>query len=68
MDIVNKRGVKGGNGNEASEMSDIVARAGSFQNGAGASCDAIEAESMEENKSSKQFYFWLGDNGCKTCF
>ena len=51
MDIVNKRGVKGGNGNAAAGFSDIIARAGSWQYGADASCDAIEAESAEENNA-----------------
>jgi hypothetical protein len=51
MDIVNKRAVKGGNGNAASEIVDIVGNAGSWQYGAGASCEQIDAESMEENKA-----------------
>ena len=51
MDIVNKRGVKGGNGNAASGYRDIVAAAGSWQYGADATCEAIDAESTEENKA-----------------
>jgi|HubBroStandDraft_6_1064221.scaffolds.fasta_scaffold00605_15 hypothetical protein len=49
MDIVNKRQVKGGNGNAASDFHDIIEAAGSWQYGAAASVDAIEAESKEEN-------------------
>ncbi len=51
MDIVNKRQVKGGNGNMASEFSDIVDRACSWAYGAAASCDAIEDESEEHDKA-----------------
>lgn len=48
MDIVNKRLVKGGNGNMASEVSDIVARACSWSMGADASKEAIQAEADEK--------------------
>lgn len=51
MDIVDKRRVKGGNGNMASEVSDIIERAGSWQYGAGASADAIEDEAEEHDKA-----------------
>jgi hypothetical protein len=52
MDIVNKRRVTGGNGNAASDMSeDVLSRACSWQYGADASCEAIEAESAEEDKA-----------------
>src|ERR1700690_1127614 len=49
MDIVNKRAVKGGNGNASSQISDIVDRAGSWQYGSGTSMEATRAESKEEN-------------------
>lgn len=49
MDIVNKRGVKGGQGNAAAGYSDIIARAGSWQYGNDASREAIEAEAKEED-------------------
>jgi VCBS repeat-containing protein len=49
MDIVQKRAVKGGNGNAGSEFSDIIARAGSWQYGADTSKDAIQGEAKEED-------------------
>jgi hypothetical protein len=49
MDIVNKRGVKGGQGTGAAEFSDIVARAGSWQYGNDVSTEAIEAEKREQD-------------------
>lgn len=48
MDIVNKRMVKGGNGNSAAETSDIIARAESWSMGASASKEAIQAEADEK--------------------
>jgi hypothetical protein len=51
MDIVNKRGVKGGNGNAAAGYHDIVAAAGSWQYGADATPEAIDAESSEEDSA-----------------
>ncbi len=49
MDIVQKRGIKGAQGNTASEYSDIVARAGSWQYGMDAQYGDIEAEKAEED-------------------
>ena len=49
MDLKNKRGVKGGQGGEAAEYSDIIARAGSWQYGNDASTEAIEAEKKEQD-------------------
>ena len=51
MDIVNKRRVTGGNGNAASDRSDILSRACSWAYGADADCEAIDAEKMEEDKA-----------------
>ncbi len=49
VDIVNKRRVTGGHGNAAAEYSDIVTRACSWQRGADAAQQDIEAESQEED-------------------
>ncbi len=49
MDIVNKRRVKGGNGNMAAEYSDVIARAQSWAVGADAATQDIEAESHEQD-------------------
>lgn len=49
MDIVGKRGVKGGQGNQASQYSDILARAGSWQYGNDAQYSDIESEKKEED-------------------
>jgi hypothetical protein len=51
MDIVRKRGIKGSQGNEVSEYSDIIARAGSWQYGNDAQYLAIEAEKKEEDEA-----------------
>jgi hypothetical protein len=51
MDIVDKRRVKGGNGNAAAEYSDIISRACSWQRGADAACQDIDAEKMEEDSA-----------------
>lgn len=49
MDIKQKVRDPGSQGNAASECSDIVARAGSWQYGRGASTNDIEAEGREED-------------------
>jgi len=49
MDIVRKRGIKGSQGTNASEYSDIIARAGSWQYGNDAQYDAVESEKKEED-------------------
>lgn len=49
MDIVDKRGVKGGQGNAAAGYSDFVARSGSWAYGADATAQDIEDESREED-------------------
>lgn len=49
MDIVQKRGVKGSQGNAAAQDSDILARAGSWQYGNDARYADIEAEKAEED-------------------
>ena len=49
MDIVKKRGVKGGQGNSAAECSDIIARAGSWQYGDDAMYVDVEGEKKEED-------------------
>lgn len=51
MDIVKKRRVVDGNGNAAAEYSDIISRACSWQRGADASCQDIDAECMEEDQA-----------------
>jgi hypothetical protein len=49
MDIVRKRGIKGSQGTNASEYSDIIARAGSWQYGNDAMYADVEAEKKEED-------------------
>lgn len=49
MDIVRKRGIKGGQGNATSECSDIIARAGSWQYGNDAIYHDTESEKKEED-------------------
>ena len=49
MDIVQKRGIKGGQGNSAAQDSDILARSGSWQYGNDATYGDIEAEKKEED-------------------
>jgi hypothetical protein len=49
VDIVRKRGIKGGQGTNASEYSDIIARAGSWQYGTDVEYSAVEAEKKEED-------------------
>jgi len=49
MDIKQKRGVKGGQGNAASQYSDIIARAGSWQYGNDAQWNDVESEKKEED-------------------
>ena len=49
MDIVRKRGVKGGQGNAVSEYSDIIGRAGSWQYGNDARVNDVEDEKREED-------------------
>jgi hypothetical protein len=49
MDIVNKRGYKGGQGNAASDYRDIVAAAGNWQYGNAAHPNDIEDEKREED-------------------
>jgi hypothetical protein len=51
MDIVKKRRVVGGHGNEAAEYSDIISRACSWSRGADASAQDIDAEKTEEDKA-----------------
>lgn len=51
MDIKQKVGVKGSQGNAASEYSDIIARAGSWQYGRDAQYDAVASESAEEDNA-----------------
>jgi hypothetical protein len=49
VDIVQKRGTKGGQGNSAAEWSDILARAGSWQYGDDARYSDVESEKKEED-------------------
>lgn len=49
MDIVKKRRVVDGHGNEAAEYSDIVSRAQSWSRGADCSSQDIDAEKREED-------------------
>jgi hypothetical protein len=49
MDIVQKRGIKGGQGNSSSEYSDVIARAGSWQYGNDAMYADTEGEKKEED-------------------
>jgi len=49
MDIVDKRGTKGGQGNATSQYSSYLARACDWQYGADARADDIEAEKREED-------------------
>ena len=49
MDIIAKRRVKDGHGNSVAEYSDIVSRACSWQRGADAAAQDIDAEKMEED-------------------
>jgi hypothetical protein len=50
MDIVQKRGIKGAQGNTAAEYSDIIARAGSWQYGMDCGYSSIESEKKEEDE------------------
>lgn len=49
MDIKQKVGIKGGQGNAAAQYSDIIARAGSWQYGRDAQYADIEGEKKEED-------------------
>lgn len=49
MDIIQKRGVKNGQGNSASDYRDIVAAAGSWQYGNDAFANDISDEAREED-------------------
>jgi hypothetical protein len=49
MDIKEKRGIKGGQGNQAAQYCDIIARAGSWQYGNDANYADIEGEKKEED-------------------
>jgi hypothetical protein len=60
MDIKQKVGVKGGQGNAASEFSDIVARAGSWQYGRDAQYEAVGDEQAEEDNAFGGLNDWKG--------
>jgi len=49
MDIKAKRGIKGSQGGQAAEYSDIIARAGSWQYGNDAQYETIENEKKEQD-------------------
>jgi hypothetical protein len=63
MDIVQKRGIKGAQGNKASEYSDIVARAGSWQYGMDCQYVDVEAEKCEEDLAFGVPNDWKGRPG-----
>ena len=63
MDIVQKRGIKGSQGNQVSQYSDIIARAGSWQYGNDAVYADTEAEKQEEDLKFGVPNDWKGRKG-----